>query len=388
MARKIVPLTLAQVRNAKPKERLYKISDGGGLALWVYPNGRRTWRFEFRRKIDQKLDTLTLGSVDDFALSDARIWREENRARLARGENIKTAKAHVVTFKSMFDLWYARWSKTVTEKYALQVSRGINANVMAYLSNMEINAIKPINIVEALTPIEARGKLEYLRRIKQSIKLVFDFAVARGIAEYNPVIMVNNTAFKAHKRGHFAALKPEQLPDLILWLEAEKIEVITRLCIYFQLLTMARPGEACGAKWSEVDFEQKLWVLPPERMKNRRGHIVPLSSLAIEVLRKAHKISGGREFVFLGRDFNNHINVETARQALRRSGLDTTAHGLRSLASTILNESGLFRYDVIESALAHAQENKVRAAYNRAEYIQERTEMLEWLSNLISGTKK
>lgn len=205
----------------------------------------------------------------------------------------------------MFDLWYARWPETVTEKYAVQVNRAINANIMIYLSNMDINAIKPINIVEALTPIEARGKLEYLKRIKQGLKLVFDFAMARGVAEYNPIVMVNNTAFKAHKRGHFPELKPEQLPDLVLWLETSKIEIVTIHCIYFQLLTMTRPGETCGVKWCEIDLSNKLWVIPAERMKKRREHIVPLSSLAITILLDAQKISSGREFIFLGRRYHS-----------------------------------------------------------------------------------
>ncbi len=383
MARKIPPLTIVQTRSAKPAEKLYKLFDGGGLALWVYPTGRKTWRLEYRR-IDGKRDTLTLGSSDDFSLAEARAWRDSTRAKIAHGEDVKSPK-HFHTFSTVFDAWYSRWTETVTPRYALQVRRAMIANVMNMLGTMDITTIKPLHIVTALTPMETRGSLEYLRRVKQGIKLVFDFAVARGLTEYNPALMISNSAFKPHVSKNFDALKPEQLPDLVRFLNGQSIQLITALCIRFQLLTLARPIEACGARWSEINFDDRLWTLPAERMKRRREHLVPLSTQAIEILRNAYKISADYDYVFIGSDLKRHMNVETARMALRRAKLPTTAHGLRSLGSTILNESGLWRPDVIEAALAHAPDNAVRAAYNRAQYLPERRKMLQWFSDLVQS---
>ena len=385
MAKKILPLTVAQVRDAAPSDKMYRLADGNGLALWVYPTGLKSWRLAYTRP-DGAKDTLTLGPLEKYTLGEARKWRDLNRAKIANGENPKEPKKSK-DFKTIFEMWMERWRETVTPGYALQVERAINSNIMFFLKDKLINEIEPIDIVNALSPMEARGAHEYLRRTKQSIKLIFDFAISRGLTKYNPVTSVSNKAFMPHKAGHFAALSPDQLPKLIMAIERSEMENITRLCIYLQLLTFVRPAEAAGAKWAEIDFDNNIWTIPAERTKTRKAHTVHLTALTIKILLDAKKISNGREHVFLGRNFDNHINVETARVALRRLkefGIDTTAHGLRSLASTSLNRSKLFRPDAIEAALAHTPENKVRAAYNREEYMDERAEMLEWWSQKIS----
>ena len=149
----------------------------------------------------------------------------------------------------------------------------------------------------------------------------------------------------------------------------------------WQLLTLCRPSEATNAAWSEIDFESKVWTIPEERMKTNRKHVVPLSSLAYEIIKGVHNFTGNCEFIFVGRDFKRPINRETPRIALRRFkdlGLDTTSHGLRALARTCLEESGLWRFEVMEAALAHIEGDRVVAAYNRAEYLEERRKMLEW----------
>lgn len=386
MPKKILPLTIAQVKAAQPREKMYRLADGQGLALWIYPTGLKSWRLAYTRP-DGGKDTLTLGSIDKYTLAQARRWRDENREKIANGENPKEPKKNKL-FKAIFELWFEKWSPTVTPRHAGQVERMIKANAIRYLGHLEIDKIEPMHIIDALTPMEARGKIGYLQKCKTTLNLIFNFAIIRGLIKYNPVSTINNKAFKPHISKHLDALQPNQLPDLVDFLENGKLEPATRLCIYLQLLTMTRPSEAAGARWEEIDIENKIWVIPAARMKARREHVVLLSKFAIKILTEAQKISAGREFVFIGRDFDKHINVSSARNALRAGGINTTAHGLRSLASTTLNESGLFRPDVIETALAHQSHDQVRAAYNRAEYMRERAKMLEWWAKKISNLIK
>ena len=382
MAKKILPLTIAQIKSAEPREKMYRLADGQGLALWIFPTGLKSWRLAYTRK-DGKKDTLVLGSLNDFTLAEARKWRDENRAKLARKEDIKTVNT-CSNFKGVFDLWYKRWSLTVTQDYAKMVSRNVHNNVMQYLGPMLINEIKPVHIVTALTPMENRGVNEALRRMKQNISAVFDFAIARGLTEYNPAQAIKNNAFNPASKTHFRALKPDQLIDLVRFLEFGKINTMPRLCAYFQLLTLARPGEAVNAEWAHIDFYKKLWIIPADKMKRRREHIVPLADLTIKILQDAQKISFGKQYVFVGIDLKKPMHISAHRRAMQKGGLDTTAHGLRTLASTILNEQTKFSIDAIEMALSHAPENKVRAAYNRAEYLDERIEILNWWAKKIS----
>ena len=366
MARLVTPLTATKINAAKPKEKLYKLTDGGGLALWVLPSGKKTWRFEYRRP-DKKLDTITIGSYPEFSLADAREIREQYRAMTAKGIDPKLAdNGEAVTLKAVYELWSERWQTTVSTGYAIKMFNALDLNVMPTLGKWDIQKIKPKNVVETLLPMEARGSLEQLRKTKQILRQVFDFAVARGLCDFNPVASVSNKAFKKPESTHYSALKPEQLPNLIDAVYNRNLDFVTQHCIMWQLLTLCRPSEATNAAWSEIDFENKIWTIPEERMKTNRKHVVPLSSLAFDIINEVHKFTGNCEFVFVGRNFKRPINRETPRIALRRFkdlGLDTTSHGLRALARTCLEESGLWRFEAIEAALAH---------------IEERRKMLEW----------
>ena len=247
----------------------------------------------------------------------------------------------------------------------------------SHLKGKNITEIRAVNIVESLTGMEKRGKLEYLRRVRVSLKLLFDFACARGLIDYNPVLQVGSQAFAAHKPSHFEALDYKELhlfDDYLVNCPSK----VAAACAAFQFLTMVRPSEASQATWQEIDFDKKVWTIPAHRMKKRHEHIVPLSAKSLKVLELMRGIH--KEIIFVGKDLDSSINAETVRTSLRRFGLKTTAHGLRSTASTLLNESGKIRHDVIEACLAHADKNTVRSAYNRAEYLEERREALEFLA--------
>lgn len=385
MARLVPPLTVTKINAAKPKEKLYKLSDGSGLALWIYPSGKKTWRFEYRRA-DKKLDTITFGSYPELSLADAREKRDQNRSMLAKNIDPKLVKdEEVVTLNTVFDLWYVRWYDTVSDGYAKKMHRVIEKNIQPILGNVDVTKIEPKDVVEALTPLETRGSLEQLRKAKRILGQIFDFAVARGLRTYNPVTNVSNKAFKEHISHHHPALKPKQLPELLQALYHSGMDLITRNCIMLALLTLSRPAEATNAAWKEINLDKKLWTIEADRMKGRKGrkveHDVYLSTLAMEILEETHQITGHCHYVFVARDFRSPINRETPLKALRRFkhlGLDTTSHGLRALARTYLQDSGIWRFEAMEAALAHKKKDKTVSAYDRAEYEKERRKMLEW----------
>lgn len=213
------------------------------------------------------------------------------------------------------------------------------------------------------------------------------YAVNTGLMHSNPLSGIK-AAFEKPKKQNMPTIPPNQLPKLMKALSIASIKIITRSLIEWQLHTMIRPGEAAGTEWCEIDFENKLWNIPAERMKTKkRDHSIPLSEQALALLNNLKPISGHRKHVFPGdRKPKKHANTETANAALKRMGFKNmlVAHGMRSLASTTLNEQG-FDPDVIESALAHSDKNEVRRAYNHAEYIERRKEMMSWWSQHIEN---
>lgn len=384
MARTVKPLNQTQIIAAKPKDKMYKINDGDGLSLWIYPTGRKVWRLDYTRK-DKKRDTIIIGRFPDIGLADARRNRDELRAMIARGENPKhkNDSAEFFGLAHVAKMWLDRHATNVTENYAYRIKNNLELNIFPKLGSRDIRDIRPIDIVMALTPIEERGALDQLNRAKRILRTVYEFAISRGMCEINPVASIGNNAFAKPKRTNYRALKPEDLPLLVKALQHSRMTKVVTYCLWMQLFTLTRPSEVSGAVWSELNLDGALWVIPPERMKMNKEHIIPLSHQAVMMLREIQDLGLSKEFVFPGRDYQRPINRESARMALNRLGLDTTAHGLRALASTTLNESGLFRSDVVEAALAHVDQDKVRAAYNRAEYLKERREMLQWWADLI-----
>ena len=211
---------------------------------------------------------------------------------------------------------------------------------------------------------------------------MFGYAVSSGLSDINPVASVQNNAFRKAIKGNFDALPKADLPILMQWLASSV--TIAKLAIKWQLMTMTRPNEAVGATFDEIDLGKKLWVIPAERMKRNREHIVPLTDELLELFENIQYINQGGIYLFESLDGNGHLHRESPRLALRKAKFNTTAHGLRSTASTILNESRKFREDVIEAQLSHADSDKVRSAYNRTDYLEERREMLQWWHDYLA----
>lgn len=280
--------------------------------------------------------------------------------------------------------WFQIKSRSVTEDYAKDIWRSLDKDVFPAIGAIPVQEIKARTIVEALEPIKARGALETVRRLVQRINEIMIYAVNTGLIDANPASGVG-MAFEKPKKQNMPTLRPEELPTLMRSLSTSNLSVSTRCLIQWQLLTLVRPSEASGTRWAEIDLDAKLWTIPAERMKAKREHIVPLSPQALRIINVMKPVSAHREHVFPSRnDPKQPMNSQTANAALKRIGYGgkLVAHGLRSIASTAMNEAN-FNPDVIEASLAHIDKNSVRKAYNRATYLSQRKELMSWWGEII-----
>lgn len=393
MARTTRPLTNTEVLRTKALEKDLTLHDGDGLFLIVKTSGKKLWRFRYQRPATKQQTMIGLGAFPALSLADARGLRADYLALLANGIDPQV-QAEVVEeqqqialdsiFSTVATNWFQLKSKSVTSDYANDIWRSLEKDVFPAIGETPVQQIKARTLVEALEPIKARGALETVRRLVQRINEIMIYAVNTGLIDTNPASGIG-MAFEKPKKQNMPTLRPEELPKLMRSLIMSNLSVSTRCLIEWQLLTLVRPSEASGARWVEIDLDAKLWTIPAERMKAKREHIVPLSPQALDILEVMKPISAHREHVFPSRnDPKQPMNSQTANAALKRIGYGgkLVAHGLRSIASTALNEAG-FNPDVIEAALAHSDKNEVRRAYNRSTYLLKRIELMNWWGELI-----
>ncbi|EBG9911896.1 DUF4102 domain-containing protein [Salmonella enterica] len=393
MARTTRPLTNTEVLRTKVLEKDLTLHDGDGLFLIVKTSGKKLWRFRYQRPATKQRTMIGLGAFPALSLADARGLRADYLALLANGIDPQV-QAEVVEeqqqialdsiFSTVATNWFQLKSKSVTSDYANDIWRSLEKDVFPAIGETPVQQIKARTLVEALEPIKARGALETVRRLVQRINEIMIYAVNTGLIDTNPASGIG-MALEKPKKQNMPTLRPEELPKLMRSLIMSNLSVSTRCLIEWQLLTLVRPSEASGARWVEIDLDAKLWTIPAERMKAKREHIVPLSPQALDILEVMKPISAHREHVFPSRnDPKQPMNSQTANAALKRIGYGgkLVAHGLRSIASTALNEAG-FNPDVIEAALAHSDKNEVRRAYNRSTYLLKRIELMNWWGELI-----
>lgn len=393
MARTTRPLTNTEVSRAKATDKDLTLHDGAGLFLMVKMNGKKLWRFRYQRPTTKQRTMLGLGAFPALSLAEARTLRAEYLSLLARGIDPQTqaeqaAEQQQIEIESIFSNvaanWFAMKRSSVTPDYAKDIWRSLEKDIFPTIGEISVQKIKARTLVEALEPIKARGALETVRRLVQRINEIMIYAVNTGLIDANPASGVG-MAFEKPKKQNMPTLRPEELPKLMRSLILSNLSVPTRCLIEWQLLTLVRPSEASGARWIEIDLDAKLWTIPAERMKAKREHLVPLSSQAMDILEVMKPISSHREYVFPSRnDPKRPMNSQTANAALKRIGYGgkLVAHGLRSIASTAMNEMG-FNADVIEAALAHSDKNEVRKAYNRTTYLSQRCELMAWWGDCI-----
>ncbi|MCK7313822.1 integrase domain-containing protein [Enterobacter bugandensis] len=394
MARITRPLTNNEILKAKPREKDFTLHDGDGLFLLVKTTGKKLWRFRYQRPNSGSRTNLSLGSYPALTLATARQIRDQHLTMLAQGMDPQqhqelASEQRQIELDSIFSTVAANWfqikSRSVTEDYAKDIWRSLDKDVFPTIGSIPVQEIKARTIVEALEPIKARGALETVRRLVQRVNEIMIYAVNTGLIDANPASGVG-MAFEKPKKQNMLTLRPEELPKLMRSLVMSNLSVQTRCLIEWQLLTLVRPSEASGTRWEEIDLNEKLWRIPAERMKAKREHIVPLSSQALDILEIMKPVSAHREHVFPSRnDPKRPMNSQTANAALKRIGYGgkLVAHGLRSIASTALNDAN-FNSDVIEAALAHIDKNEVRRAYNRSTFLMQRKELMNWWGMKIS----
>ncbi|MDR1844965.1 MAG: tyrosine-type recombinase/integrase [Citrobacter amalonaticus] len=387
------PLSATEVHKAKPTVRPYYLFDGRGLCLYVKPNGNKFWRCRYTRPTTRKTTEVSLGQYPDVSLADARQAHQKMLSLLAKGldpaEEARRAEALArqrtdCRFLTIAEKWFSTKKSSVTEKHARQIWSSLEKNVLPHIGDIPVTALKAPDLIMALKPVEARGALETLRRLVQRVNEVMDYAINLGVLEANPLSRVSRV-FETPVEEHMPTIRPERLPELVQRIENANLAMLTRMLIWWQLLTLVRPAEAAGARWSEIDMEKKLWTLPVERMKKRRIHHIPLSPEMLVLLDKLRPVSGHTQFLFPGRIRNTaHMHSQTVNMALRRMGYrgELVSHGFRSLGSTAMNEAG-FHADVIEAVLSHVEKNKVRAAYNRTTWLKHRAELMNWWGEQI-----
>lgn len=391
-------LTDLAVRKAKPRERPYKLGDGGGLYLSVQPSGGKLWRLKYRFLGKEKL--LSLGSYPLTTLVGARTKREEAKRLLQSGvdpslrrklDRIAAETATRTTFGAVAAEFLVRLETSGAATSTLSKNRWMLLDLAKPLASRPIADIIPAELLDLLKRIEQSGRRETARRLRGVIGSVFRYAIVTLRATIDPTVALRG-ALLTPKVQHRAAVTDErQLGGLMLAIDEYDGWPSLRAALLLLALTMTRPGDVRHMRRSEIDFDKRLWRIPPERMKMRRPHDVPLSDQALEVLRDIWWLSEHGELVLPSiRSIRKPLSDGAMNAALRRMGYtqdEMTAHGFRATASTVLNERG-FNPDVIEAALAHQDENEVRRAYNRARYLPERAQLLQAWADLLDEFRK
>lgn len=379
------------IKNAKSKKKPYKLSDGGGMYLLVEAGGSKYWRLKYR--VLGKEKTLALGVYPETSLKEAREKRDEARKQLENGKDpsqekkLQKLQRHINNsnnFEAVAREWHAKFIVGWTPRHAHYILRRLENDIFKEIGDRPISEITAPELLAVLQKIEKRGALDIAKRALQTCGQIFRYAIQTGRATRDlSVDLKGATATKP--KTNFARLEENELPEFLKKLEKYDGDLQTRLALKLLILTFVRTKEIRGARWEEFNFETKEWHIPPERMKMRRKHIVPLSKQALEVVEQVKAINGNKEFLFPSPiNPNKTISENTILYAIYRLGYHsrTTAHGFRATASTILNENE-FNRDHIEIQLAHCERNAVRESYNHALYLPQRKKMMQWWADYL-----
>lgn len=402
MAANTGTLTAVTIRNAKPSDTPKRLYDGGGLYLEVMPNGSRYWRMKYRHAGKEK--RIAFGVYPEVSLSEARAKRDAARAAIREGrdpsaerkaDKLRASLSAETTFEAIGREWLAKQKpKLAVSTYAKSEWMLVD-NVYPWLGSRPIVEIEAPELLAVLRRIEARGAHETAHRTKEKCGQVFRYAIATGRASRDPSADLRGALAPIVRTSRAAVTDPSLMGDLLRALDGYTGQFPTRCALRLAPLLFVRPGELRHAEWSEIDLGAAEWRIPARKMKMREAHTVPLSPQAVAVLHELHPLTGRGRYLFPSlRSPHEPMSENTVNAALRRLGYDKdtmTGHGFRAMASTRLNEMG-WPPDVIERQLAHAERNKVRAAYNRAQYMAERKRMMaawaDYLDQLRADTGK
>jgi len=398
-----MPLTDTKIRNAKPGSKPFKLPDGNGLSLEVRSTGSKLWRYRYR--IDGKENVFAIGAyfndkrAGHLSLDQARRCREEARELVKRGihpaHHRKEARfaqraGATNTFEAVARDWLEQKRASWTHRYSCQVERWLEFDVFPYIGRLPIRSVTAAHLLEIMRRVEARGSDTVALSIRQCCSSVYRYAVATLRAEFDPASALKG-AITPPRTKHRKPLSRAEIVRFTKALGSYGGHPSTIIALRLMLLTFVRTIELRNAEWSEIDLSRAEWRIPAERMKMRDAHVVPLSKQAIDLLRELHMLTGGQRLLFPNdRRPTSCMSDTRLARALERMGVSGrgstgfSPHGFRATASTILNEAGC-RPDVIERQLAHKERNRVRAAYNQAEYLNERRAMMQLWADMIDG---
>lgn len=387
-------------KNAKPKEKPYKLSDSGGLYLEVTPKGGKLWRLKYRFLNKEK--KLCIGSYPVITLAEARDHRENAKKLIINGLDPSTVKQEIKheriqeasnTFEAIAREWHEykkpEWSKV----NAATTLKRLEKDVFPIIGKYPIKIITHKMLLGLAQTVKERGAHELAKRIIQMSAHIYQYAIVTGRADKNIASDLKGLV-KSEPKGHFAAIEARDIPQFMADLRSHKARLNrqTYLAVEFMMLTFVRTGEMIGAQWDEFDFEEKMWLVPASRMKMKREHFVPLSSQAIEILQELRELHNHPVYVFPSRtNHNNTMSNNTVLMALDRMGYrgKMTGHGFRALAMSTIMEKLSYRHEVPDAQLAHAKRGDVARAYDRAKFMPDRIKMMqEWadyLDNIAHG---
>lgn len=391
-------LTNVKIKAAKPREKQYKLADGEGMYLLVLPTGGKYWRLKYR--IDGKEKVLALGVYPKVSLSDARGRKRNAKDILSEGkdpsvvkklEKIKKKSDGKDSFEDVAREWHNKQKTSLAEVTARDTLSKLVNHVFPHIGARKIGEISTPEILAVLRRLESTGKVSAAHRTKQIVGRVFRYAIVTGRATHDLSADLKGALTPEVTKHHASITDPKKIGELLRKIDDFTGTLPVKSALQLAPLLFVRPGELRRAEWKDIDFDTKQWAIPKESMKKagkeRRGHIVPLSSQAITILKKLKELTGEGRYLFSTR--NKPMSENSVNKALRSlgySGKEAVGHGFRTTASTILHEQG-YLSDAIERQLAHVEGNDVKRTYNKALHIKERTKMMQAWSDYLYGLK-
>ena len=395
---KIIPaLTEVRIRNAKPGEKKFKLSDGGGLHLLVTPAGGKLWRMQYRFNGLQK--TLSFGKYPIVGLSDARRKREEAKRLLSQGidpsegtpsKQTKQKKSH--TFQDVAEEWFQKQVPAWSIRHAHTTKLRIENDITPHIGSMPIETIQPADVLTVMRKIEERGAVVKAHKIKIIIGQICRYAVVTGHTVHDPTASIRSSeVLTKHKVQHLGAIiDPKGFAGLLRAIDSYDGTFTVKSALRLSPLVFVRPGELRHMEWPELDLDAGIWTIPAEKMKIGQDHIVPLSRQAKEILEGMASVTGHLQYVFPGVSPRRPMSENAITGALRRLGYDgdtMTAHGFRASARTMLDEVLRYRVDLIEHQLSHTVRDALGRAYNRTSFLDDRHKMMQAWADYLDGLK-
>jgi len=394
-----MPLTDLKIKSTKPKDRSFKLTDAGGLFVLVKPSGSKLWQMKYRYLGTEKL--LSFGTYPSVSLREAREQRDIEKKLLSGGSDpseirrqkkLQALEASAQTFGLIASEYLTKQEDEGRTANTIKKNRWLLENLAAPLQHRPVAIITPMEVLAVIRRIERKGNLESAQRLRASISAVFRYAIVTGRAVHDPSMALKGALRSPTVRHRAAITDPAKVGSLLRAIDGFDGRRVIRDALRIMALCFPRPGELRHAEWPEIDLDNAIWSIPAARTKMRRPHAIPLSPQAVAILTDLKEITGAGRLVFPGvRTSTRALSENTLNSALRQLGFgkdEMTSHGFRTIASTLLNESGKWHQDAIERALAHLDGNAVRRAYARGEYWDERVRMAAWWADHLDLLKQ